>query len=59
VQQALDSQKKEFEQHELDMKRREEALNKKDRELQDALLKFNRFLLVCIISIFTSVIKIS
>eukprot|EP00026_Physarum_polycephalum_P003684 Phypoly_transcript_03697.p1 GENE.Phypoly_transcript_03697~~Phypoly_transcript_03697.p1 ORF type:complete len:328 (-),score=80.91 Phypoly_transcript_03697:1234-2217(-) len=45
VQQALDSQKKEFAQHEVDMQKREEALQKKDRELQEALLKFNRFLL--------------
>lgn len=52
MQQALDSQKKEFTQHEGDMKKREEALQRKDRELQEALLKFNRFLLVLKYSFF-------
>jgi len=45
TQQALDAQKQEFEEHEGEMKKRDDALKKKDRELQEALLKFNRFLL--------------
>ncbi|EOD34354.1 hypothetical protein EMIHUDRAFT_202116 [Emiliania huxleyi CCMP1516] len=44
VQEALDSQAEESRRRELVFKQREEALRTKDRELQESLIKFNRFL---------------
>ena len=44
VQEALDAQKEEYLRHEDAFRRREEALRKKDVELQDSLIKFNKFL---------------
>ena len=44
VQEALDAQKEEFQRREATFKRREEMLKKKDLELQESLIKFNKFL---------------
>jgi myosin heavy subunit len=44
VQEALDAQKEEFIRREDAFKRREETLRKKDLELQESLIKFNKFL---------------
>ena len=44
VQEALDAQKEDHRKHEDAFRRREEALRKKDVELQDSLIKFNKFL---------------
>mmetsp|Transcript_51293 Transcript_51293/g.133227 ORF Transcript_51293/g.133227 Transcript_51293/m.133227 type:complete len:365 (+) Transcript_51293:79-1173(+) len=44
VQEALDAQKEEFERREATFKRREEMLKKKDLELQESLIRFNKFL---------------
>ena len=44
VQEALDSQKEEFSRREEAFHRREEGLRKKDLELQESLIKFNKFL---------------
>ena len=44
VQHSLDSQKVDYQQKETQFKRREENLRKKDLELQEALVLFNRFL---------------
>lgn len=44
VQEALDAQKEEFARRETTFKRREEMLKSKDRELQESLIKFNKFL---------------
>jgi hypothetical protein len=49
VQAALDAQKKEFQEHEASLLKRQDDSKRRDRELQDALLKFNRFLLVWIV----------
>lgn len=44
VQEALDAQKEEFARREEAFRRREEGLRKKDLELQESLIKFNKFL---------------
>ncbi|ETV80053.1 hypothetical protein H257_06458 [Aphanomyces astaci] len=44
VQEALDAQKEEFSRREDAFRRREEGLRKKDLELQESLIKFNKFL---------------
>uniref|UniRef100_H3HC35 DUF4200 domain-containing protein n=1 Tax=Phytophthora ramorum TaxID=164328 RepID=H3HC35_PHYRM len=44
VQEALDAQKEEFARREDAFHRREEGLRKKDLELQESLIKFNKFL---------------
>jgi hypothetical protein len=44
VQEALDAQKEEFARREDAFRRREDALRRKDLELQEALIKFNKFL---------------
>lgn len=44
VQEALDAQKEEFSRREEAFHRREEGLRKKDLELQESLIKFNKFL---------------
>jgi len=44
VQEALDAQKEEFQRREATFKRREEMLKKKDLELQESLIRFNKFL---------------
>eukprot|EP00327_Prymnesium_parvum_P035936 CAMPEP_0195625550 /NCGR_PEP_ID=MMETSP0815-20121206/17912_1 /TAXON_ID=97485 /ORGANISM="Prymnesium parvum, Strain Texoma1" /LENGTH=309 /DNA_ID=CAMNT_0040766633 /DNA_START=97 /DNA_END=1026 /DNA_ORIENTATION=+ len=44
VQEALDAQKEEFQRREATFKRREEMLKKQDLELQESLIKFNKFL---------------
>lgn len=44
VQEALDAQKEEFARREDAFRRREEGLRKKDLELQESLIKFNKFL---------------
>jgi len=44
VQEALDVQKEEFARREDAFRRREETLRKKDLELQESLIKFNKFL---------------
>ena len=44
VQEALDAQKEEFQRREATFKRREEMLKQKDLELQESLIKFNKFL---------------
>lgn len=44
VQEALDAQKEEFARREDAFRRREEGLRKKDIELQESLIKFNKFL---------------
>jgi len=44
VQEALDAQKEEFQRRETTFKRREEMLKNKDRDLQESLIKFNKFL---------------
>jgi len=44
VQEALDAQKEEFARREEAFHRREEGLRKKDLELQESLIKFNKFL---------------
>lgn len=44
VQEALDSQKEEYAKREEAFKRREEQLRKKDLELQESLIRFNKFL---------------
>ena len=44
VQEALDAQKDEFQRREATFKRREDMLKKKDLELQESLIKFNKFL---------------
>ena len=44
VQEALDAQKEEFQRRETTFLRREEMLKKKDLELQESLIKFNKFL---------------
>jgi hypothetical protein len=44
VQEALDAQKEEFTRREEAFHRREEGLRKKDLELQESLIKFNKFL---------------
>jgi hypothetical protein len=46
VQEALDSQKEEYAKREEAFKRREEQLRKKDLELQESLIRFNKFLKV-------------
>lgn len=48
VQEALDSHKEEYAKREEAFKRREEQLRKKDLELQESLIRFNKFLKVCI-----------
>lgn len=44
VQEALNSQKEEFSRREDAFRRREESLRRKDLELQESLIKFNKFL---------------
>lgn len=44
VQEALNSQKEEFSRREDAFRRREDGLRRKDLELQDSLIKFNKFL---------------
>ena len=44
VQEALDAQKEEFARREEAFRRREEGLRQKDLELQESLIKFNKFL---------------
>ena len=44
VQEALNAQKEEFARREEAFRRREESLRKKDLELQESLIKFNKFL---------------
>lgn len=44
VQEALDAQKEEFQRREATFKRREDMLKKKDLELQESLIRFNKFL---------------
>lgn len=44
VQEALNSQKEEFARREDAFRRREESLRRKDLELQESLIKFNKFL---------------
>lgn len=44
VQEALDAQKEEFSRREEAFRRREDQLRKRDLELQDSLIKFNKFL---------------
>merc|ERR1719375_1538685 len=44
VQEALEAQKEEFARREDAFRRREEALRRKDLELQEALIKYNKFL---------------
>jgi hypothetical protein len=44
VQEALNSQKEEFARREDAFRRREEGLRRKDLELQESLIKFNKFL---------------
>ena len=44
VQEALDDQKQEYLRHEEAFRRREGILRKKDVELQNSLVKFNKFL---------------
>jgi len=44
VQEALDAQKEEFERREELFKQREEQLRKKDIDLQESLIRFNKFL---------------
>jgi len=44
AQEALDAQKEEFARREEAFRRREEGLRKKDLELQESLIKFNKFL---------------
>ncbi len=44
VQEALNSQKEEFSRREDAFRRREEGLRRKDLELQESLIKFNKFL---------------
>ena len=44
VQEALDAQKEEFARREDTFRRREESLRKRDLELQESLIKFNKFL---------------
>jgi hypothetical protein len=46
VQDALDAQKEEYAKREEAFKRREEQLRKKDLELQESLIRFNKFLKV-------------
>jgi hypothetical protein len=46
VQEALETQKEEFARREELFKRREEALRKQDLELQQQLIRFNKFLQV-------------
>jgi hypothetical protein len=46
VQEALDSHKEEYAKREEAFKRREEQLRKKDLELQESLIRFNKFLKV-------------
>ena len=49
VQEALDAQKEEFGRKEEAFRRREEALRKKDLDLQESLIRFNKFLQVCVV----------
>ena len=49
VQVGLDLRKEEFSKHEDDTRKKEEDLRRKDLELQESLVKFNRFLLVGLI----------
>ena len=44
VQEALETQKNEFNRKEEVLKRREEGLKKKDLELQESLIRFSKFL---------------
>ncbi len=44
VQEALNSQKEEFSRREDAFRRQEEGLRRKDLELQESLIKFNKFL---------------
>ena len=44
VQEALNSQKEEFSRREDAFRRREEGLRRRDLELQESLIKFNKFL---------------
>ena len=44
VQEALDAQKEEFQRREATFKRREDMLKKNDLELQESLIRFNKFL---------------
>jgi len=44
VQDSLEAQKEECARRDDAHKRREESLRRKDRELQDSLIKFNKFL---------------
>lgn len=46
VQASLDAQKEEYSLHEANIRKREEELKRRDYELQESLMKFNRFLLV-------------
>lgn len=46
VQEALDAQKEEFARREEAFRRREEGLRKKDLDLQESLIRFNKFLQV-------------
>ena len=49
MQEALDAQKEEFGRKEEAFRRREEALRKKDLDLQESLIRFNKFLQVCVV----------
>jgi hypothetical protein len=44
VQEALNAQKEEFARREDAFRRREDGLRRKDLELQESLIKFNKFL---------------
>ena len=46
VQVALDGQKDEFQTHEENVQKREDEMKKKNKEFQESLIKFNRFLQV-------------
>ena len=46
VQEALSTQKEEFNRREDAFRRREDGLKRKDLELQESLIKFNKFLQV-------------
>jgi hypothetical protein len=48
VQEALETQKEEFARKEEMFKRREDGLRLKDLQLQEALIRFNKFLQVCV-----------